>query len=120
MCIRDSTNLARENERFLSGRGHSITPGRLYLAHFLGPGGAHKVLSASDGQSIRALMGEAVVRANPFLTDYSVADLKGWADRKMRGAGQGGTIASAPRRPALTAELRSYIEAVDAALKEAG
>src|SRR6185369_2325098 len=39
-------NLARENEARLRAYGHSITAGRLYLAHFLGPEGAHLALAA--------------------------------------------------------------------------
>ncbi|MEY1556984.1 peptidoglycan DD-metalloendopeptidase family protein [Yoonia sp. R2331] len=114
------TNLARENERFLSGRGHSITPGRLYLAHFLGPGGANTVLSRGDGETILAVMGSGVVNANPFLRNYTVADLKAWADRKMRGAGSGGgAVVSAPR-PVMTAEMRAYKEVIDQLLSEAG
>ena len=50
-------NLARENEARLRHFGHSITAGRLYLAHFLGPEGAHQVLAASGDASIAALMG---------------------------------------------------------------
>lgn len=115
------TNLARENERFLSSRGHSISAGRLYLAHFLGPGGANKVLSSGDSQTILLVMGQGVVRANPFLKDYTVADLKAWADRKMRGAGSGGSSApAAPRRPTITAEVRAYIDVVSTLLEEAG
>ena len=116
------TNLARENERFLSSRGHSITPGRLYLAHFLGPGGANTVLSSQDGATILAVMGSGVVNANPFLRNYTVADLKDWADRKMRGAGSGGgpSIPAAPARPQMTAEVRAYIDVVKAVLEEAG
>lgn len=108
------TNLARENERFLQSRGHSITAGRLYLAHFLGPGGANKVLSSNDAQTILEVMGAAVVRANPFLTNYTVADLKAWADRKMRGSSTASNPApQAPPPPRLTAEMRAYIEIID-------
>lgn len=116
------TNLARENERFLSGRGHQITPGRLYLAHFLGPGGANKVLSSNDGLTILSVMGTGVVNANPFLRNYTVADLKAWADRKMRGAGSGGSsspVVTAPR-PVMTAEMRAYKDVIDQVLEEAG
>ena len=106
-------NLARENETFLRSRGHQVDAGRLYLAHFLGPGGASTVLASSDDQKILDVMGAAVVRANPFLSDYSVADLKSWAQRKMRGAGSGG-----PRRAPLTPETRAYIDAINAVLTE--
>ena len=50
-------NLARENEARLRHFGHSITAGRLYLAHFLGSEGAHQVLAASGDASIADLMG---------------------------------------------------------------
>ncbi|MEJ6403003.1 M23 family metallopeptidase [Yoonia sp. 2307UL14-13] len=109
-------NLARENENFLRARGHRIDAGRLYLAHFLGPGGAHTVLSSADELTVRAVMGAAVVNANPFLRNYTIADLKSWAQRKMRGAGSSG--ASTPRPPAMTPEIRTYIEAIDALLGE--
>lgn len=108
-------NLARENENFLRARGHRVDAGRLYLSHFLGPAGAHKVLSSPDNQTVLAVMGASVVRANPFLTNYTIADLKAWAQRKMRGAATGG---SAPHRPAISAEVRAYMAAIDALLSE--
>lgn len=118
------TNLARENERFLQSRGHSITAGRLYLAHFLGPGGANRVLSSNDAQTIFDVMGAGVVRANPFLTNYTVADLKAWADRKMRGSGSASrpepAAPRAPPPPRLTAEMKAYIEAVNGVIEGAG
>ncbi len=114
------TNLARENERYLSGRGHSISPGRLYLAHFLGPGGANTVLSRGDSETILSVMGSGVVNANPFLRNYTVADLKAWADRKMRGAGSAPAVAVAAPRPVMTAEMKAYKEVIDQVLEEAG
>jgi hypothetical protein len=30
---------------------------------------------------------EQIIKANPFLEHFTVADLKIWADRKMRGSG---------------------------------
>ena len=119
------TNLARENERFLSGRGHSISAGRLYLAHFLGPGGANKVLSSQDGQTILAVMGQGVVSANPFLRNYTVADLKAWADRKMVGAtagggGGGGATVVVAAAPVLTAEMKAYMELIDEVVAGSG
>ena len=68
-----SANLARENEARLRHFGHSITAGRLYLAHFLGPDGAHQALAASGDASIAALMGASVIAANPFLTGKDCA-----------------------------------------------
>jgi murein DD-endopeptidase MepM/ murein hydrolase activator NlpD len=78
-------NLARENEARLRQYGHSITAGRLYLAHFLGVEGAHQVLAAAGEASIAALMGESVITANPFLTGKNCAFVVAWAEKKMSG-----------------------------------
>lgn len=103
-------HLAQENEAYLRVRGHAITPGRLYLAHFLGPAGADVTLRADPSASVLQVMGPAVVSANPFLRGYSIADLRNWAERKMNGA------SAAPHIPAeisIPAEIRAYVEAVD-------
>ncbi|MEP1520405.1 M23 family metallopeptidase [Ascidiaceihabitans sp.] len=114
------TKLAQENESFLRKRGHNITAGRLYLSHFLGPGGAHTVLSAANDDTIARLMGAGVVKANPFLRNYSVLDLKNWADRKMRGRGKGSSVAiAAPPKP-VSPEVKVYKDLVDQVLKEVG
>ncbi len=102
------TNLARESEAYLRGRGHGATPGRLYLAHFLGAEGAAQVLSAVPETDLAELLGAAVVKANPFLTGKDSAYVIGWADQKMSGRGQ--AVALAPE-PAGLAEFRASIKA---------
>ena len=82
------------NAEILQRRGLPVTPGTLYLAHFAGIAGAVAILSAleqADAASIMAAADasgrtsrEKLVRANPFLEHLTVADLKSWADRKMR------------------------------------
>ncbi|WP_226554209.1 peptidoglycan DD-metalloendopeptidase family protein [Celeribacter naphthalenivorans] len=114
------TNLARENEAYLRARGHVITPGRLYLAHFLGPAGADVALKAAaqnPDAPVLDVMGSAVVRANPFLTGWSVSQMAAWADRKMNVSGVGLVVAQAatPSVP-LTAETKRYVSAVDGLL----
>jgi murein DD-endopeptidase MepM/ murein hydrolase activator NlpD len=108
------THLARENESFLRARGHDITSGRLYLAHFLGPAGAHTALSANPQATVLDVMGAAVVNANPFLRGKSVSDLLNWADRKM--VGRSGAVGSAPRRITIPPEVAAYRQTVDAIL----
>jgi murein DD-endopeptidase MepM/ murein hydrolase activator NlpD len=76
-------NLAREGEAYLRARGHQITAGRLYLCHFLGMEGAHKVLSASGSAQLSAVLGSAVIQANPFLTGKTAGYVVDWAERKM-------------------------------------
>lgn len=90
-------NLAREGEAYLRARGHGITAGRLYLCHFLGAEGAHKVLSAPDDATVLAVMGPGVIGANPFLRGKTIAYIKEWAERKMSGKGYSApVVADAP------------------------
>ena len=91
---REMTTLhTRDNQDYLVRRGHEATAGNLYLAHFLGRGGANRALSANDNDSVLEVMGSRVVDANPFLEGMTIADLKQWSDRKMSGSGtsRGGT-----------------------------
>ncbi|MBZ9857254.1 M23 family metallopeptidase [Mesorhizobium sp. CA13] len=76
-------NLAREGEAYLRQRGHQITAGRLYLCHFLGMEGAHQVLSAAGSAQLSAVLGSAVIQANPFLTGKTASYVVDWAERKM-------------------------------------
>ncbi|WP_126979649.1 M23 family metallopeptidase [Frigidibacter oleivorans] len=105
-------NLAREGEAYLRARGHEITPGRLYLCHFLGAEGAHAVLSAADDMMLDVLLGQAVVAANPFLKGHDVAFVKGWADQKMGGA-------AAVRVAVVPPEVRAYEQVIDTILEGA-
>lgn len=113
------TNLARENEAFLRARGHAITPGRLYLAHFLGPGGANVALNSNPQLSVLQVMGANVVGANPFLKGRTVGWMTNWSDRKMSRMGRG-TVASAPSAPAVPrvepAEVKRYKKGIEALL----
>jgi len=108
--------LAQENEAYLRSRGHNPTSGQLYLAHFLGPGGAAKVLGANNDMTILALMGGGVVKANPFLRNYTVSKLKRWADRKMRSKGKAAPI-PAPVIP-VSAEIKLFKLTVDEMLRQ--
>jgi hypothetical protein len=77
---------ANQNQAILTKNGLPVTPGSTYLAHFAGPGGAVKVLQADPTASAGSVLGDAVVKANPFLAKMTVADLQAWADRKMGGS----------------------------------
>ena len=92
-----TTRFVEQNAAMLSKRGLPVTPGTLYLAHFAGAAGAVAILSVPGNTDAASLMASAdatgrmtrekIVGANPFLGDFTVADLKSWADRKMRGPG---------------------------------
>jgi hypothetical protein len=92
---REITALFTErNAELLSKRGLPVTPGTLYLAHFAGGAGAVAILSATEGADAALVMASAdatgrtkrekIIKANPFLEGFTVADLRNWADRKMR------------------------------------
>jgi soluble lytic murein transglycosylase-like protein len=99
--LRRDANLTREmairftqqNAEILRKRGLPVTPGTLYLAHFAGGAGAVAILSASEGADAASVMANAdptgrtkrekIVKANPFLGRFTIADLKSWADRRM-------------------------------------
>ena len=73
-----------------------VTPGTLYLAHFAGATGAIALLTSPEDEHAASMMASAdssghitakkIVTANPFLAEFTVADLKHWADRKMKGS----------------------------------
>ncbi|WP_153712183.1 hypothetical protein [Eikenella corrodens] len=79
-----TTRYVEENARALRGAGMPVTDGNLYLAHFLGSGGAIKLLSAQDkSQPVVNLVGQKVVDANRFIQGKSVQWVIDWTARKM-------------------------------------
>jgi hypothetical protein len=90
-----ATRFAERNAAVLKRRGLPVTAGTLYLAHFAGPAGAAALLKAADDADAAAVMAKAdatgktkreqIVKANPFLDKFTVADIRHWADRKMDG-----------------------------------
>jgi hypothetical protein len=92
-----ATRFVEQNAATLSKRGLPVTPGTLYLAYFAGAAGAVAILSVPGEADAASLMASAdatgrmtrekIVGANPFLGDFTVADLKSWADRKMHSPG---------------------------------
>jgi hypothetical protein len=95
---------AAENAGVLGNAGYEATPGNTYLAHFAGPQGAVKVLGADPSTPVAAIMGEAAVKANPFLANMTAGDLVAWANKKM-----GGKAAPvAPAQPSAPAGLLAH------------
>lgn len=85
---RDMTGLyANQNAEALRRANLPVTAATTYLAHFAGPRGAVGVLSADPSTPVGAVLGDAAVRANPFMANMTVADLQAWAGRKMGDAG---------------------------------
>jgi len=92
-----TTRFVERNAAMLRQRGLPATAGTVYLAHFAGGAGAVAILSAPENADAALVMASAdatgrskreqIIKANPFLEHFTVADLKIWADRKMRGPG---------------------------------
>lgn len=80
-------DLMADNAAALRNAGHAVDAGNLYLAHFAGTGGANKLLRADPNASARSVLGDAVIKANPFLAKMSAGDVINWAHRKMTGKG---------------------------------
>jgi len=76
----------QDNIDGLAAAGITPTDGNVYLAHFLGLGGARKALTASPEASVASVLGEGVVNANPFLREKTIGNLRSWATKKMGGA----------------------------------
>jgi hypothetical protein len=89
-----TARFTQRNVEMLRKRSLPVTPGTLYLAHFAGGAGAVAILSAMENADAALVMAtadatgrtnrEKIVKANPFLECFTVADLRNWADRKMR------------------------------------
>lgn len=71
------------NQQTLEKAGIPSSDANMYLAHFLGAGGARKVLASSDDASLESILGPKVIKANYFLEGKNVAWLKSWARKKM-------------------------------------
>jgi hypothetical protein len=88
-----TTRFAERNAAMLRQRGLPVTAETIYLAHFAGGAGAVAILSAPENTNAASVMATAdargrtkrdqIVKANPFLENFTVADLKGWAHNKM-------------------------------------
>lgn len=73
-----------DNAAFLRFRlGRQARLSELYLAHFLGQGGALAVITCPPAASIVHAVGAVVVRANAFLRGMSCADVIRWAELRM-------------------------------------
>lgn len=99
------TRFAEHNALVLRRRGLPVTAATLYLAHFSGSAGAVAILSAPEDADAAGVVASAdrtgrttrdeIIKANPFLEHFTVADLKNWAYCKM-----GAAASCSPNRPA--------------------
>jgi hypothetical protein len=70
----------------LASAGIQPTPGNVYLAHFLGAGGARNVLSADPNTPLSQVVSADAIKANPevlAIRNKTVGDLQNWANSKF-------------------------------------
>lgn len=99
MSTKVAAKFTEGNAKVLTGRGHEVTDGNLYLAHFLGANGASRALDVWNGDPstpVAQAVKPNVIRSNPGLFDpkktrnpiTTVGGLVEWASRKMEKAGK--------------------------------
>lgn len=75
---------ARENAKILQAAGLAVNEASLYLAHFLGPNGAVKVLSASAATPVANLLKQDAINANKsILQGKNAGQVVAFAQRKV-------------------------------------
>lgn len=109
---------AADNAGILSKAGLPVNDGTKYLAHFAGPQGAVGILNADPSTPARSILGDAAVKANPFLATMTAGDVAAWSSRKMGGASAPLSIAG-PQQPAAAPASVSYDTNPQAAPAEA-
>lgn len=75
----------QENAKIFQQAGVAITDANLYLAHFLGPGGATKLLKAPTGTPVADVLGQDQIQANQSILGggKTVEEIVAWAQRKV-------------------------------------
>jgi hypothetical protein len=83
----------RDNRDMLVADGLPAGPGEIYLAHFMGPGGARAALRAPLNAPIGSLMSADAIAANRGIrykgksfAQFTAGDLRAWAQAKMASA----------------------------------
>jgi tape measure domain-containing protein len=74
----------RENAEHLQRAGVAITDANLYLAHFLGPGGASALINSAPGTLANSVLGADQVSANASILDGKTREeVIAWAQQKV-------------------------------------
>lgn len=110
-------HFAAENEADLKRAGLQATAGNLYLAHFLGSGGAVAVLRSAPDEPLENVVGYDVIAANRFLTGHDAGWIIDWSARKMTGRGVTMVRRLPPEARIKNSRFAAYSEAIDNMLR---
>jgi hypothetical protein len=122
ISVEMTRNLTKENAAGLQASGFPVNESTLYLSHFLGLGGAKKMLNApADALASEVAGGDATTRNQSILGGTkTAADVLSWASKKMGGAASydvAGVTSTTPTSTTSTSPTRGIT--VDAGGKEA-
>ncbi len=74
----------RENAEQLQRAGVAITDANLYLAHFLGPGGATSLINSAPGTIANDVLSQGAINSNASILDGKTREeVIAWAQRKV-------------------------------------
>lgn len=91
---------AQDNAKYLSGKGiPDVGAGELSLAHFAGPEGAYKILSADPATPVEKLLSPDAMTANPFLAGKTAGQLRQWATSRVAAPSGAQAAAASPGAP---------------------
>lgn len=77
--------LAHQNIEHLKDAGLQVTPANIYLAHFLGPSGATKVLRADPDTPLDRLVSpQAIAENGSVMRGKTAGDLQSWAFNRLQ------------------------------------
>lgn len=97
-------SLTEKNAAAVRSVGAPLTDGNLYLAHFLGQGGAKSVLRAPPNTPVSEVLSADQINANPsILKGKTVGDVIAWAAQKMGQPVAGGAMAGGAVAPGAAA-----------------
>jgi len=107
-----SPKFDRDNAAGLQAQGINPTPGRIKLAHVLGPAGAHRLLTAPDDNApAERYIDPRAVAANPSIfRGKTVGEVEQWAENLMQQAARpqrasGGKVQDVRRHEYLVSRL---------------
>ena len=75
--------LTEDNVRYLQKKNIDPKFSDLYLAHVYGPYTASRIIKASPDTMIKDVVSDAVIKANPYFADMTVAEMKRFTRQKM-------------------------------------
>tara|TARA_Y100000593_G_scaffold83521_2_gene157507 strand:- start:8375 stop:13438 length:5064 start_codon:yes stop_codon:yes gene_type:complete len=92
LALRENAEISRqmvglyveENAKSLQRAGAAVTDANLYLAHFLGPGGATSLINSAPGTMANSVLSSATISSNASILDGKTREeVIRWAQRKV-------------------------------------